>query len=191
MHVAIRRLIAIVVASAFASLLVPRVSEAAAGNDPVLRAHVIGAFAKVRSYRLTVLGSARSLGVWVAPDRYQMTTEIGGGTPVRTVIVGKNYWTFSDGKWEHSGRVSSNLQVDIAGLARDAKAQPSSPLAKLPDQTQDGKRVGTFVYSFKNGTDETCNFDRATYRVTRCKADEVTILYSGYNDAKNTVAKVR
>ena len=188
----IRRLVAaaVVAASAAALVAVPH-DGARAANDPALRAKILGAFARVKSYRLTVLGSARSLGIWVAPDRYQMTTEIGGGAPVRTVIVGNDYWTLSGGKWEHSGRVSNNLQVDIAGLVRDAKAQPSSPLARLPDQTQDGKRVGTFMYSFKNGTDETCNYDRVTYRVTRCKADEVTILYSGYNDPSNTVAKVK
>ena len=56
--------------------------------------------------------------------------------------------------------------------------------------TQDGKKVGTFAFSFPDGTDETCNYELATYRVTRCKADEVTLLYSGYNDAKNAVPKV-
>ncbi|GAC1476336.1 MAG: hypothetical protein NVS2B8_00610 [Vulcanimicrobiaceae bacterium] len=185
MHV---RFLAVAVAGAVASVAVPH--DAIAASDGALRAKVVDAFARVRSYRLTVLGSARSLGIWVAPDRYQMTTEIGGGTPVRTVIVGTDYWTRSGGKWEHSGRVSNNLQVDIAGLIRDAKAHPSVPFARLADQTQDGKRVGTFTYAFKNGTDETCNYDLVTYRVTRCKADEVTILYAGYNDARNRVDAV-
>jgi len=47
--------------------------------------------------------------------------------------------------------------------------------------------VGTFAYTFKNGTQETCNYDRATYRVTRCKADELILLYSAYNDPANRV----
>ncbi|GAC1302837.1 MAG: hypothetical protein NVS2B3_15680 [Vulcanimicrobiaceae bacterium] len=165
---------------------VPLAARAADG-DPGLRRHVVDAFARVRSYRLTVLGAARSLGVWVAPNAYQMTTDL-GGHPVKTVIVGREYWTLTNGRWEHSGRVSNNLDVDISGLLRDAKARKDAAFARLPDQTQDGKRVGTFGYSFANGTDETCNYDRATYRVTRCKADEVTLLYSGYNDRTNRVA---
>jgi len=186
----LRRLAAVTMASAVTLAAVPR-DAARAAADPGLRTKIFGAFARVKSYRLTVLGSARSLGVWVAPNRYQMTTEIGGGKPVRTVISGSDYWTLADGKWEHSGRVSNNLDVDIAGLVRNAKADPAAPFVHLPDQTQDGKVVGTFMYSFKNGTDETCNYDRTTFRVTRCKADEVTILYSGYNDAANHVANVR
>ncbi len=185
-----RSVVVVALASVLACVAVsPEVARAA--SEAALRAHVLGAFAHVKSYRLTVLGSARSLGVWVAPDRYQMTTDIGGGAPVRTVIVGNDYWTLANGKWEHSGRVSNSLQVDIAGLFRDVKAHPGAPLVRLPDQRQDGKRVGTFGYSFKNGTDETCNYDRVSYRITRCKADEVTILYSGYNDRANRVATVK
>ncbi len=185
-----RRLAAATVGAAFAFAAVAG-ERALAVTDAALRAKVFRAFANVTSYRLTVLGSARSVGVWVAPNRYQMSTEIGGGKPVRTIIIGSDYWTLANGTWEHSGRVSNNLDVDIAGLVRNAKADPSASFVRLSDQTQDGKRVGTFMYSFKNGTEETCNYDRATYRVTRCKADEVTIVYSGYNDASNHVAKVK
>ena len=175
------------VALAVAALSSPAL---AADGDRALRGKIFAAFSHVRSYRLTVLGAARSLGVWVAPNAYQMTTEL-GGTPVKTVIIGSDYWTRADGKWEHSGRVSSNLDVDIAGLLRNARANAKAPFARLPDQTQDGKRVGTFGYAFANGTQESCNYDRATYRVTRCKADEVTLLYSGYNDPANRVANPR
>lgn len=174
------------VAAAVALAALP-VAAPAAGGDAGLRAKIFDAYARVKSYRVTVLGSARSLGVWVAPNMYQMKTEL-GGKPVKTVIIGSDYWTLADGRWEHSGRVSSNLDVDIAGLLRNAKARKDAGFARLPDQTQDGKRVGTFGYTFANGTEETCNYDRATYRVTRCKADEVTLLYSGYNDAGNRVA---
>ncbi len=176
--------------SLLVALVLPANASAATG-DAAVRAKVFRAFSLVKSYRLTVLGSARSLGVWVAPNRYQMTTDIGGGKPVQTVIIGNDYWTLADGKWEHSGRVSTNLDVDIAGLLRNAKSEPGAPFVRKPDQTQDGKRVGTFAYTFKNGTEETCNYDRATYRVSRCKADEVTLLYSGYNDPKNHVAKLK
>jgi hypothetical protein len=138
---------------------------------------------------VTVLGSVRSLGVWQAPNSYQMTTEFDGKT-VKTVIVGHDLYEYDGGKWDKSGTASNNLDVDIAGLVRTLKADHAA-LTRLPDQTQDGKRVGTFGYDFKNGTDETCNYDRATYLVTRCKADELTLLYSAYNDPANKVAKVR
>jgi hypothetical protein len=183
------RAVSRILATALAAAALPTASPAA-GGDPALRAKIFGAFAHVKSYRLTVLGAARSLGVWVAPNTYQMTTEL-GGKPVKTVIIGSDYWTLADGKWEHSGRVSSNLEVDIAGLLRNAKRDANAGFAGLPDQTQDGKRVGTFGYTFANGTEETCNYDRATYRVTRCKADEVTVLYAGYNDPGNRVANPR
>ncbi|GAC1301542.1 MAG: hypothetical protein NVSMB19_09790 [Vulcanimicrobiaceae bacterium] len=165
-------------------------AASAADGDPALRGKLLNAFARVKSYRLTVLGAARSLGVWVAPNAYQMTTEL-GGKPVKTIIIGSDYWTFADGKWEHSGHVSSNLDVDIAGLLRNARANARAAFTRLPEQTQDGKRVGTFGYTFPNGTEETCNYDRATFRVTRCKADEVTLLYSAYNDPGNRVANPR
>lgn len=185
-----RRTVTATVVVALAIVLGPLATPAATG-DAALRAKIVGSFAHVRSYRLTVLGEARSLGVWVAPDRYQMTTELGGGKPIKTVIIGRAYWTRSGDRWDRSGRVSSNLDIDIAGLVRDATVRRSASFARLPEQTQDGKRVGTFGYTFANGTEETCNYDRATYRVTRCKADEVTILYAGYNDPTNRVASPR
>ena len=181
-----RRLALAAIASA---MLFANGARSFAAGDPALRAKIIGAFAKVTSYKLTVLGSVRSTGVWVAPDRYHMTTEI-EGKPLETVIVGKGYWTRSGGKWERSGTTSTNLDVDIAGLIRAAKSAPPASFKSLAPVTQDGKKVGTFAFSFADGTDETCNYDTATYRVTRCKADEVTLLYSDYNDAKNAVPKV-
>jgi hypothetical protein len=163
----------------------PHASSAASGGD--VRSRIFTAFAGLKSYRLTVLGSVRSLGVWVSPNKYQMTTEF-EGKPIKTLIVGQDYWTLANGKWEKSGTAGKNLDVDIAGLIRNAKANPKTPFVKLPDQTQDGKRVGAFEYTFKDGTEETCNYDPATYLVTRCKADELTLLYSGYNDPANRVA---
>ena len=184
-NVSIRR-VAATVASA---LLLSSLATAGQANDASVRASVLGAFARVTSYKLTVLGSVRSVGTWVAPDRYHMTTEI-EGKPLETVIVGKAYWTRSSGKWERSGTTSTNLDVDIAGLIRAAKAAPASSFTTSTPQTQDGKKVGTFNFSFPDGTDEACNYDLSTYRVTRCKADEVTLLYSDYNDPKNVVPKV-
>jgi hypothetical protein len=159
----------------------------AAPSAAALRGKIFAAYGAVKSYRVTVLGSVRSVGVWVAPNRYQMTTEF-AGKPVKTLIVGKDYWTLSDGKWQKSGTASNNLDVDIAGLIRNAKAHPGTPFVPMPDQTQDGKRVGTFGYSFADGTQEVCNYDPATYLATRCKADELTLLYSAYNAPTNTVA---
>ena len=185
LNAALRRTLAAVIggALAFSNATAVRASDAS------VRAQVIGAFARVTSYKLTVLGSVRSVGTWVAPDRYHMTTEI-EGKPLETVIVGKAYWTRTGGKWERSGTTSTNLDVDIAGLIRAAKTAPASSFTTASPQTQDGKKVGTFAFSFPDGTDETCNYDLATYRVTRCKADEVTLLYTDYNDPKNVVPNV-
>ncbi len=162
---------------------------APAASDGALKTRIFAAFAGVKSYKLTVLGSVRSLGVYVAPDRYQMTTML-EGKPIRTIIVGHAYWVLSDGKWEKSG-TANNLDSDIAGLIRSAKSDPKSAFVSLADQTQDGKRVGTFQYTFKNGTAEACNYDKTTYRVTRCKAEQLTLLYSGYNDPSNVVPDVK
>jgi hypothetical protein len=167
----------------------PVAAAAAPSLGPAaLRAKIFAAYQSVRSYRVTVLGSVRSLGVWVAPNKYQMTTDF-GGRPVKTLIVGRDYWMLSGGKWQKSGTASNNLDVDIAGLIRNAKANPGIPFVPMPEQIQDGKRVGAFGYAFANGTDEVCNYDLATYLATRCKADELTLLYSAYNDPANVVAK--
>jgi hypothetical protein len=174
-------------AAAMLALALCAASPASGAGDAGTRSKILAAFAHVNSYRVTVLGSVRSVGVWVAPNKYQMTTEF-AGQAVKTIIIGRDYWTFAGGRWQKAGTVSSNLDVDIAGVVRAAKADPSATFAALPDQTQDGKRVGTFGFSFKNGTVDTCNYDKATYRVTRCKADETTLLYSGYDDPANTVA---
>jgi len=174
-------------ALAVAAVLALVPGAAGAGSpDKGLQEKIFAAFARIKSYKLTVLGQVRSLGVWVAPNRYQMTTQF-EGKAIKTIIIGKNYWTFNKGRWEQSGEASSNLEVDIAGLIGNSRAT-KTPIARLPDQTQDGKRVGAFSYAFKSGTEETCNYDLRTYRVTRCKADELTLLYSGYNDPGNTVA---
>jgi len=151
----------------------------APAND--LRTKIIDVFAAIKSYKLTVLGSVRSLGVWQAPNRYEMTTEFAGKT-VKTIIIGKTLWEYDDGKWEKSGTASSNLDVDVAGLMKTLKSDPSATLVALPNQIQDGKRVGTFQYTFKDGTEEACNYDLHTYLITRCKTEDLTLLYSGYND---------
>jgi hypothetical protein len=179
-----------VLAVALAVLSSQAAAEAAAPPAD-LRTKIFAAFKGVKSYKLTVLGSVRSLGVWVAPDKYQMTT-LFQGKPLETIIIGKNFWTLSDdGKWEKSGTASNNLDVDIAGLLRTAKSDPARPFVKLPGQVQDGKPVGAFEFTFADGTQETCNYDPKTFLVTRCKADELTILYSGYNDPGNTVARLK
>ncbi len=174
---------------AAASLALALPGAASAAGDAGLKPKIFAAFAGVKSYKLTVLGSVRSLGVYVKPDRYQMTTML-EGKPIKTIIVGHAYWVFANGKWEKSG-TANNLDSDIAGLIRSAKNDPKSVFAAQPDQTQDGKRVGTFGYTFANGTTETCNYDKTTYRVTRCKAEELTLLYSGYNDPSNVVPNVK
>lgn len=169
-------------------LAVPYAAGAASG-DP-LRSKIVGAFASVHSYKLTVLGNVRSLGVFEKPNRYQMTTMF-QGKPIRTVIIGQNYWTYSNGRWQKSGTTSNNLEVDIAGLLRDAKSNPGTPFVAQPAQTQDGKKVGTFTYTFKNGTKEACNYNKSTYRATRCKTSDLTLLYSDYNNPHNSVANPR
>ena len=170
------------------ALAVPLAAGAASAGDPALRSKIYGGFANVKSYKLTVLGSVRSLGVYVAPNKYQMTTMF-EGKPIKTIIIGRDYWTYANGHWQKSGTASNSLDVDIAGLLRTAKTDPKAAFVPQPDATQDGKRVGTFLYTFKNGTEETCNYDKSTYRVTRCKANELTLLYSGYNDPSNVVAQ--
>ena len=182
MRVTLRRALA----GALITLAFPAAASAAPA-DAGLRTKILSAFSSLRSYKLTVLGSVRSVGVWVAPNRYQMTTEF-EGKPVKTIIIGNSYWTYSAGRWEQSGTTSGNLDVDIAGLVRNAKRNTDIAFARLPDQMQNGKRVGTFRYDFKDGTEETCNFDLQSYRVTRCKTDQLTLLYSGYNDPSNAVA---
>lgn len=177
-----RRLAAVAIVAA---CIMPSSAGAAPGDG--LRSKIVSAFDRVHSYKLTVLGSVRSLGVFVKPNKYQMTTMF-QGKPIKTILIGQNYWTYSGGKWQKSGTASNNLDVDIAGLLRNAKSNPGAPFVAQPDQIQDGKKVGTFAYTFKNGTQEACNYDKATYRVTRCKAEELTLLYSDYNNPHNTVA---
>lgn len=175
------------IAFAVAALAVPAFSLGAAPSGSTLKAKMTKAYAAVSSYKLTVLGSVRSVGVWNAPDRYQMTTTF-QGKPIKTILIGNVYWIENGGKWQKSGNASNSLQVDITGLLRSAKANPSSAFSVMPDQTEDGKSVGTFGYTFKNGTSEVCNYDKTTFRATRCKSNQITILYSGYNDPSNKVA---
>jgi len=154
---------------------------ASAATSANLTAKILQAFAGVKSYHVTVLGSVRSVGVWEAPGKYQMTTEFNGKT-VKTIIANGTLWQLVDGKWEKSGTASNNLRVDVAGLIHTLKSSPGATLVAQSMEMQDGKRVGTFEYTFDDGTEETCNYDLGTYRVTRCKADELTLLYSEYND---------
>jgi len=164
---------------------------AAAAGDAALRAKILDAYAGVHSYKITVLGSVKSNGVFVAPNRYQMSTEFEGKT-VKTIFIGRNYWIYSNGHWQKSDDSSNTLDFDIEGLLRNARADTKAAFVRLPDTTQSGTKVGAFKYSFtsgsSSGTDEICNFDLKTYLVTRCKADELTILYSAYNDPANKVA---
>jgi len=180
MLVPLRRLLA---AALVGLLAVPAL---AAGGDPQLRAKILAAYGAVTSYRITVLGSVRSSGVFVAPNRYKMTTII-DGKPLKTIFVGKNYWIYTDGKWQKSDTTANNLDFDIAGLARNAKQSPASSFVVLPPQTIGGKRAGVFTYTFKDGSQETCDYDPKTYLVSRCKAEDLTILYSDYNDPSITI----
>jgi outer membrane lipoprotein-sorting protein len=158
----------------------------AAGGDATLRAKLLAAYAGMKSYKITVLGSVKSSGVFVAPNRYKMTTQFEGKT-VKTIFIGGTYWIYANGRWEKQASGNS-LDYDVSGLLRAIKASPSSALVKLPDIVRNGKRLGTFSYTFKSSdTREICNYDPATYLVVRCKAEELTIIYSDYNDPTNTV----
>jgi len=179
-----RAALALLVVVAAAPLAAP-----AAPGDAALRDRLFAAYAKVDSYRLAVLGSVRSNGIYRAPDRYKMTTTF-EGKPVKTIFIGNDYWIFSDGKWQKSDAPSSNLYVDISGLLRNAKAT-KAPLVRRPDVVRDGKKLGEFAYTFKNGTQEACDFDPQTYLVRRCKAEDLTILYSDYNAVTETIARPR
>jgi hypothetical protein len=162
-----------------AALVLLCVPAAASAAD--VRAKVLAAYDSVKSYRITVLGSVRSTGSYLAPDRYRMTTVI-DGKPLKTIFIGNTYWILTDGKWQKSDSTANSLDFDIAGLLRNAKQSPASRFVTLPGQAVDGKRVGAFTYTFKDGRDETCDYDLKTYLVSRCKAEDLTILYSGYND---------
>jgi hypothetical protein len=168
-----------------ALLLAPAASSAAA-TDGGLRAQLLSAYQHITSYKITVLGSVKSNGVFVAPNRYQMTTQYEGKT-VKTIFIGGTYWIYADGKWQKQTSGNS-LDYDIAGLLRNLRANAKSALVRLGTVVRNGKKLGTFSFAFKSGTQETCNYDLATFLVTRCKADELTILYSGYDDPTNTVA---
>jgi hypothetical protein len=180
MSPALRRPLALIALS-LAALPLP--AHAAGGS---LRDNVVAAYAKVKSYKLEVLGSVRSNGVFVAPDRYQMTT-VFEGKPVKTIFIGSTYWILSGSRWQKADQPSDNLYVDISGLLRNARQNPKVAFVPKPDVTRDGKRLGQFAYTFKNGTEETCDFDLRTFLAQRCKAEELTILYSGYNDPGNAV----
>ena len=182
-------------AVALALAALPAVASAAAGSggDPALTKKVMAAYTPVKSYKVVVLGSVKSTGIWNAPNKYQMATDFEGKT-VQTVLIGGTYWTQSQGKWEKSGTASNSLAVDIVGLIASAK-KANGEFVKLPDVTEDGKKVGTFSYTFtsgsQKGTQEVCNYDLSSYRATRCKADQLTLLYSAYNDPSLKVAKVQ
>jgi hypothetical protein len=169
-------------------LTVPRAAPAA-GGDPALRERLFATYAKVASYRLEVLGSVRSSGVYLSPDRYRMTT-VFAGKAVKTIFIGSDYWIFSDGKWQKSDAPGNNLYVDVSGLLRNANAT-KTPIARLADVVRSGKKLGQFAYTFKNGTNETCDFDLQSYLVQRCKAEDLTILYSDYNAVHDTIERPR
>lgn len=168
------------------ALLLATAASPAATNGSGLRVRLLAAYQAIKSYKITVLGSVKSKGVFVAPNRYQMTTQFEGKT-VKTIFIGGTYWIYSDGKWKKQSSGNS-LDADIAGLVRNLKAHPGSTVIRLADTIRDGKKYGTFSYTFpKSETQETCNYDLRTFLVTRCKAEELTILYSGYNDPTNKV----
>ncbi len=154
---------------------------APAGAAVDVRAKVLAAYDAVKSYHITVLGSVRSTGTHQTPDRYKMTTVI-DGKPLETIFIGKNYWILTDGKWQKSDTTANNLDFDIAGLLRNARYASPSRFVALPPVAVNGKAMGAFTFTFKNGSDETCDYDLKTYLVARCKAEDLTILYSGYND---------
>jgi|HubBroStandDraft_6_1064221.scaffolds.fasta_scaffold404826_1 hypothetical protein len=159
---------------------------AGAAADSGLRAKMLSAYDGVKSYRLEVLGSVRSSGVFVAPDRYSMTT-VFEGKAVKSIFIGSSYWIQSGGKWQKADQPSDNLYVDISGLLRNARKNPATPFVVKPPVVRNGKKVGEFTYTFKNGTEETCDYDLQTYLAERCKAEELTILYSAYNAPGNAV----
>jgi outer membrane lipoprotein-sorting protein len=174
---------------ALSAVLGAPAASRAGSADAALQNKIRSVYASVKSYRLTVLGSVRSTGDFVAPNKYEMTTDL-DGKPVKTIIIGTTYWIYDQGKWEKSGDTGSSLDADIAGVIRRLKLGTASNFVRLPDQMRNGKRVGAFRVSF-GGSNEVCDFDLQTYYVTRCQRDELTILYSGFNDPSNTIPVVR
>jgi outer membrane lipoprotein-sorting protein len=157
---------------ALSAVLGAPAASRAGSADAALQNKIRSVYASVKSYRLTVLGSVRSTGDFVAPNKYEMTTDL-DGKPVKTIIIGTTYWIYDQGKWEKSGDTGSSLDADIAGVIRRLKLGTASNFVRLPDQMRNGKRTGAFRVSF-GGSNEVCDFDLQTYYVTRCQRDELT-----------------
>lgn len=176
-----------VLAAVLFAAFAPAGGASAAAGDAALRAKLLAAYQNVKSYKIAVLGSVKSNGVFAAPNRYEMTTQFEGKT-VKTIFIGGTYWVFSGGKWEKQSSGNS-LDFDIEVIVKNLR-QKGSALVPLAPTVRSGKRLGTFSYAVpgNSGEQEVCNYDLSTYLVIRCKTDELTILYSGYNDPSNRVS---
>ncbi|HTW85768.1 MAG TPA: hypothetical protein VMD91_16985 [Candidatus Sulfotelmatobacter sp.] len=170
----------------------------APANDPSgLGARIVGALAKVQSFRLemsgpTGSGVAGTMTVEVPTKRMRLI--MAGGTVVSESISadGKVYTRMNGGAWS------------VHDLAPDASSDPgmvqsmldATHIRALPDRTEDGKVLGVYQITLAPpvGTTPqsiqaamTCTYDKATYLPRTCANGFISEAFTGWNDPANTI----
>jgi len=135
--------------------------------------------ATIRPNPFALLGGTATFTV-VAPNRYRQYVLSPPTGKDDTIIIGHDVYG-NEGKGWTVQTWSDRLVTGFEGEVFDIKVVSAGP-----DQTVDGKTVGSFVMLDPRGAKETdtmqCTYEKGTFRPLACTASITTIKFSNYDD---------
>jgi hypothetical protein len=180
--------------AAQANAATPAPVATAAG--PVLATRIVGALAKMQSFRLEMTGPTGSglagvMTIEVPTKRLRLV--MSGGTTVSESISadGNTYTRINGGPWTvHAIAADETSDPGIVQSMLDA-----TRVHPLPDRTDDGRVVGVYEITLApavgagqtSASTMTCTYDKATYLPRTCANGFVSDAFTNWNDSANAI----
>jgi len=121
----------------------------------------------------------------VAPDRFRQTGTTAGAPPDDTIIIGHDVYG-NEGKGWDVQTWSDHLVTSFEGDVLNVKVASIGP-----DQTVDGKIVGTLVMIDPLGASDAdtlqCTYEKLSSRPLACNGTHSSIKYTNYDDPTITI----
>ena len=173
--------------SALAALVVcGTVGPALADDKTDLQSKISTALKAAKSFTTMAVVTASGVVISstvVAPDRAK--TSIAAGTmTMDSVLIGTDFYTSRNG----SPYVKSAAPPQVVAQLQSATELPVASI--LPDVSEAGVVSGAFTTTIPGAAAPitlACEYDKRTFRPTKCANDQYSVTYADFNDPKNVV----
>lgn len=171
-------------------------APAASADGPALATRIVGALAKMQSFRLEMTGPTGSglAGVMTidVPTKRLRLVMSGGPTVSESISSDGNVYTrVNGGPWSvHAIAADETSDPGIVQSMLDA-----TRVRSLPDRTEDGRVLGVYEITLAPAigaaptsvSTMTCTYDKGTYLPRTCANGYVSDAFTNWNDPANAI----